>query len=466
MARPSKGDEFELTIKSIVFGGRGLGYFDDYVVFVRGGLPDQRLLVCLTKRCRKYGEARILSVLHDSPNGVIPQCNHFGICGGCSFQHFRYSAQVEQKIEQVLDIFRRIGQVKTPTLESVISAEKTYNYRNKMEFTFSNRRWLLEQDNGENVDFALGLHIPRRFDKILGINNCELQSSIANEILTVVRKTALEEKMTPYDIREHTGFLRNLIIRIGERTDEMMVNIVTAKEDTNLLVPLVNRIIEVHPSVTSIVNNITRRKAGVSYGEWEVLLYGRPNITDKLGGFTFEISANSFFQTNTVQAEKLYQLAQKFGDFQGNEVLYDLYSGIGSTSIFMAQYVEKVYGFEAANSAVEDAARNAVSNSVVNCRFFTANLDRFFRESSILSEIDSPDVILLDPPRAGIHPQLVTKISEMAPKKILYISCTPSTQARDVDLLSSEGFSLKKLGMVDMFPHTPHIETVVLMEEN
>lgn len=466
MARPSKGDEFELTIKSIVFGGRGLGYFDDYVVFVRGGLPDQRLLVCLTKRCRKYGEARILSVLHDSPNGVIPQCNHFGICGGCSFQHFRYSAQVEQKIEQVLDIFRRIGQVKTPTLESVISAEKTYNYRNKMEFTFSNRRWLLEQDNGENVDFALGLHIPRRFDKILEINNCELQSSIANEILTVVRKTALEEKMTPYDIREHTGFLRNLIIRIGERTDEMMVNIVTAKEDTNLLVPLVNRIIEVHPSVTSIVNNITRRKAGVSYGEWEVLLYGRPNITDKLGGFTFEISANSFFQTNTVQAEKLYQLAQKFGDFQGNEVLYDLYSGIGSTSIFMAQYVEKVYGFEGANSAVEDAVRNAVSNSVVNCRFFTANLDRFFRESSILSEIDSPDVVLLDPPRAGIHPKLVTKISEMAPKKILYISCNPSTQARDVDLLSSEGFSLKKLGMVDMFPHTPNIETVVLMEEN
>ena len=464
-----KGDEFELEIKSLAFGGKGVGHIQNYVVFVKGGIPGQRLLVSLTKRRNSYGEGRIISVLNDSQHSVNAPCKHFPTCGGCSFQHFDYKGQVDQKRKQVLDIFRRIGNIEKPNIEIIIPADEIYNYRNKMEFSFSNRKWVLEHeiDNiNEKDDFALGLHIPKRFDKILDIDLCEIQKPIGNKILNTVRESAREIGLKPYDIRMHSGFLRNLIIRVGERTDEVMVNIVTSFEDTKKLTPIVEKIKEIHPSITSIVNNVNRRKSGVSYGEWEILLYGRPTISDKLGDFKFEISANSFFQTNTLQAEKLYQLAKDFIDFKGDEILCDFYCGTGSTSIFMAKSVKKVYGFEAVRPAIEDAVRNAVSNATTNCQFFEANLDKFFRQSSMLSEIDLPDVVLLDPPRPGMHPKFVRDLSKMAPEKILYISCNPTTQARDIELLVNEGFSLVKLGIVDMFPHTPHIETVCLLIKN
>ena len=465
MTRPNKGDEYELTIESLAFGGKGVAHLDDYAIFVRGAIPKQKVMARITKRRRGYAEARVLEVLEESPESVKAPCEHFPTCGGCSFQHLNYNVQIKQKKEQVLDLFRRIGHIDYPALETVIPADEQYHYRNKMEFSFSNRRWILEEEEeGAEADFALGLHIPGRYDKILDIDLCEIQKPIGNRILTTVREVSREAGMAPYDIREHTGFLRNLIIRVGERTDDVMVNIVTSREETELLAPLVKRLKSDHPEITSIVNNITRRKAGVSYGEWEVLLHGSPTITERLGDFTFEVSANSFFQTNTTQGENLYKLALQFGDFQGNEVLYDLYCGTGSTSIFMAPHVEKVYGFEAVPPAVEDAVRNGVSNSIINCRFFVANLDRFFRQSSISKEIEPPDALLLDPPRAGMHPKLVSDVARMMPKKIVYISCNPSTQARDVALLEGEGYGLQKLGMVDMFPHTPHIETVALLQ--
>ncbi len=462
--RPKKGDELELTVESLAFGGKGVAHLNGYVIFIKGALPDQKVLARLTKRRNGYGEAKTLEILKETPSYITSKCDHFPTCGGCSFQDFDYYAQIEQKKAQVIDIFRRIGHMDKPKLHQVVPAEEIFHYRNKMEFSFSNRRWVLpEEEENAEADFALGLHIPGRFDKILDISTCWIQKPVANEILNTVRNVAQKTGLTPYDIREHSGYLRHLIIRLGERTDEVMVNIVTSREEKELLEPIVEGIKKVHPSVTSIVNNITRRRAGVSYGEWEVLLHGRPTITERLGDFTFEISANSFFQTNSAQGEKLYKIARDFAEFRGDEILYDLYCGTGSTSIFMAQQVKQVYGFEVVPPAVEDAVRNAVSNGIINCRFFPANLDKFFRKSSILSEIEPPDIVLLDPPRAGMHPKLVNDVVDMSPEKIVYISCNPSTQARDVALLSEKGFKLKNLAMVDMFPHTPHIETVALL---
>ena len=462
--RPKKGDELELTVESLAFGGKGVAHLNGYVIFIKGALPDQKVLARLTKRRNGYGEAKTLEILKETPSYITSKCDHFPTCGGCSFQDFDYYAQIEQKKAQVIDLFRRIGHMDKPKLNQVVPAEEIFHYRNKMEFSFSNRRWVLpEEEENAEADFALGLHIPGRFDKILDISTCWIQKPIANEILNTVRNVAQKTGLTPYDIREHSGYLRHLIIRLGERTDEVMVNIVTSREEKELLEPIVEGIKKVHPSVTSIVNNITRRRAGVSYGEWEVLLHGRPTITERLGDFTFEISANSFFQTNSVQGEKLYKIARDFAEFRGDEILYDLYCGTGSTSIFMAQQVKQVYGFEVVPPAVEDAVRNAVSNGIINCRFFPANLDKFFRKSSILSEIEPPDIVFLDPPRAGMHPKLVNDVVDMSPEKIVYISCNPSTQARDVALLSEKGFKLKNLAMVDMFPHTPHIETVALL---
>ena len=467
MTRPNKGDEFQVTVESLAFGGKGVAHLEDYAVFISGAIPNQKVKARITKRRRGYAEARILEILKESPQSIDARCGHFPTCGGCSFQHLDYDVQIEQKREQVLDLFRRIGHIDNPTLETVLPSEEQYHYRNKMEFSFSNRRWILEEEKeGAEADFALGLHIPGRYDKILDIDLCEIQKPIGNKILRTIRKVSRDAGLAPYDIREHTGFLRNLIIRVGERTDDVMVNIVTSREETDLLSPLVNRLKKDHPEITSIMNNITRRKAGVSYGEWEVLLHGSPTITEMLGEFTFEISAISFFQTITVQGEKLYNLALQFGGFRGNDVLYDLYCGTGSTSIFMAPHVSKVYGFEAVPPAVEDAVRNTVSNSITNCRFFVANLDRFFRQSSITKEIKPPDAVLIDPPRAGMHPKLVTDVGKMEPKKIVYISCNPSTQARDVALFKNEGYSLQRLGLVDMFPHTPHIETVALLQRD
>lgn len=462
--RPKKGDELELTVESLAFGGKGVAHLNGYVIFIKGALPDQKVLARLTKRRNGYGEAKTLEILKETPSYITSKCDHFPTCGGCSFQDFDYYAQIEQKKAQVIDIFRRIGHMDKPKLNQVVPAEEIFHYRNKMEFSFSNRRWVLpEEEENAEADFALGLHIPGRFDKILDISTCWIQKPVANEILNTVRNVAQKTGLAPYDIREHSGYLRHLIIRLGERTDEVMVNIVTSREEKELLEPIVEGIKKVHPSVTSIVNNITRRRAGVSYGEWEVLLHGRPTITERLGDFTFEISANSFFQTNSVQGEKLYKIARDFAEFRGDEILYDLYCGTGSTSIFMAQQVKQVYGFEVVPPAVEDAVRNAVSNGIINCRFFPANLDKFFRKSSILSEIEPPDIVFLDPPRAGMHPKLVNDVVDMSPEKIVYISCNPSTQARDVALLSEKGFKLKNLAMVDMFPHTPHIETVALL---
>ena len=443
---PKKGDEFELTVNSLAYGGKGFGKADNIAVFVKNGIPGQKLLVRAIRKRRNYLEAVPVKTIEESPFYTPPKCDHFSVCGGCTFQHLDYEQQIEQKKDQVIEIYQRIGGFNDVKLDNVIPADNQFHYRNKMEFTFSNCRWILtEEPEGVDSSFALGLHIPGRYDKILNIDSCWIQKPVGNDILQTVKIEVMKFGLLPYDVRNHTGFLRNLIIRIGERTNELMVNIVTSKEDPELLNPINEKLIKMHPEITSIINNITSRRAGVSIGEKEVLVYGKPRIHEKLGEYIFEISSNSFFQTNTTQAEKLYNLALEYGGFKGDEILYDLFCGTGSTSIFMSSQVKKVYGFELVQSAVEDAARNAAANGIDNCRFIEANLDHYFRTTSILKELEKPDVVLLDPPRAGLHKKLVKDVIQLNPQKIVYISCNPATQARDAALFCEEEYVLEKL---------------------
>ncbi len=453
----------ELTIESLAYGGKGIARIDDFVIFVKNALPGQTVRALVYRKKKGYAEARPLEILEESPFAVDPVCEHFPVCGGCTVQQLDYTQQVEQKRRQVEDIYQRLAGIPDVTVDEIIPAERIFHYRNKMEFTFSNRRWVLPEEPDEaDRDFALGLHIPKRFDKILDIDACHIQPPLGNEILNLVRRVSRENGLKPYDVKTHIGFLRHLVLRFGINTGDVMVNIVTAYENPDLLQPLVKALTTEFPQVTSIINNVNTRKADIAFGEWGLLLHGKPMIEEKIGDLTFEISANSFFQTNTRQGLELYRTVLEDAGLTGKEIVYDLYCGTGSIALFVASAAKSVYGFEMIASAVEDAERNAVSNGVTNCRFTKANLDTFFRQPERYTKFPRPDVIIVDPPRAGIHRSLVNRLPKLSPARLVYVSCNPATQARDVQSIVKMGYRLVRLTMVDMFPHTPHIETVAL----
>ena len=455
-----KGDELELTIESLAYGGKGVARVDDFVIFVKNAIPGQKVRALLYRKKKGFGEARPLEVLSESKHAVDPRCNHFLTCGGCKVQQLDYDEQVEQKRQQVENIFRRQAGIEDFEIDGVVPADQVFNYRNKMEFTFSNNRWVLndEPENAER-DFALGMHIPKRWDKILNIDECHIQPQLGNEIINKVRSLAKELNLKPYDQKTHNGFLRYLLMRFGQNTGDVLVNLVTSYENSDLLQPMVNGLIESFPQITTIVNNINTRKSDVSFGEYELHLHGKPTLEEKIGDLTFEISANSFFQTNTGMAEKLYQTALDGAELSGKEVVFDLYCGTGSISLFLAQKAKEVHGFEVIVSSVEDATRNAIRNGIGNAKFHVANLDNFFK-FGVGKKYPKPDLVVVDPPRAGMHKFMTNYLPKFEAKKIVYISCNPTTQARDTEILQMKGYALKRLTMVDMFPHTPHIETV------
>lgn len=462
-----KGQEIELTIDSLAYGGRGVSKVDGYVIFVKNSIPGQKVKALIYRKKKGYAEARPLEVLEESPHIVSAPCEHFAYCGGCTFQQLDYAEQVHQKKQLVEDLFRRQAGIADFAIDEVIPAEKQFNYRNKMEFSFSNRRWTLPDEGDETErSFALGLHVPRRYDKILDINSCHIQPELGNEILNTVKTKARELKLKPYDVKTHIGFLRHLVMRFGHYTGDIMVNLVTSYENPELIQPLADHIHETFPQVTSIINNINTRKADIAFGEFETLLYGNPTITEKMGDLTFEISANSFFQTNTKQGANLYQAVLEGAKLTGKENVYDLYCGTGSISLFLAKNAKEVHGFELITSSIEDATRNAMTNLITNVRFHKANLDFFFKKGKSHKGLPAPDVIVIDPPRAGMHKDMVNALPRFDAKRLVYVSCNPTTQSRDVALLIENGYGLKKLTMVDMFPHTPHIETVGILEKN
>ena len=455
-----KGQELILKIDSLAYGGKGVSRVDDFVIFVKNAIPGQKVRALLYKKRKGFGEARPLEILSESKHAVGPRCDHFPTCGGCKFQQLDYVEQVVQKKQQIENIFRRQAGITNFELDEIISADKIFHYRNKMEFTFSNNRWVLpEEPENVNRDFALGMHIPERWDKILNIDRCYIMPELGNEILIKVKSLVQELALQPYNQKTHNGFLRYLMMRFGVNTGDLLVNLVTAYENTDLLNPLVDKLTKAFPQITTIVNNINTRKADVAFGEYELHLHGKPALEEKLGKLTFEISANSFFQTNTLMAEKLYQTALKGAHLTGEEVVFDLYCGTGSISLFLAQKAKEVHGFEVIVSAVEDATRNAVRNGIGNVKFHVANLDNFFKFGKI-KKYPKPDVVVVDPPRAGMHKSMTSYLPRFEAEKIVYVSCNPTTQARDTEILQRKGYSLKRLTMVDMFPHTPHVETV------
>ncbi len=468
-----KGAEIELDIESLAFGAKGVSRLNGYVIFVEDALPGQRVRAQIFKKKKGYADARPLAVIQQSPHFVEPRCRHFAECGGCLLQNLDYDTQLLSKQQQVKELLEHIGGLAVPPVSPVIGSPQIFFYRNKMEFSFSRQRWLTREEVASKdikhaKDFALGLHTRNRYDKTLRIDECHLQSPLSNQILAVAREFTEKHALLPYTTAGHTGFWRFLVIREGKKTNETMVNIVTAEVagGREAARQLAEKLLAEIPQLTTIVHNINRSKAQIAVGEEELVLHGPGYIRERIGPFVFQISANSFFQTNTEGAEKLYTVARDFAALTGDETVYDLYCGAGTISIFISRHAKQVVGFEIVPQAIHDAGVNCRLNNVTNCSFLLGDLKDELAQTPILTRRwGKPQVVIIDPPRAGMHPKVVQKIIELSPRRIVYVSCNPSTFSRDVKELSVQGYALTKAQPVDMFPHTSHIEVVGVLEK-
>jgi 23S rRNA (uracil1939-C5)-methyltransferase len=464
-----KGQEIELSIESLAFGAKGVAKTDNFVVFVNGALPGETVLAKIRKKQKNHAEAQLVKVLQKSPFYVEPVCSHFGECGGCSIQHLDYEKQLEYKTDQVGDVLRKLGGLSGFELLPTIPSPNIFNYRNKMEFSFSRDRWITQQEisSGETIERSfcfLGMHAKGFFEKVVDLQECHLVNPIASEILKEVRAIAKESELEVYTTKDHTGFWRFLVIRSCQNTNDLMVNIVTHSYNEEIAHLLKERLISKFPSITSLLYSTTTNKANVAFSEEEHLLAGNRTIFEKLGDYKFEISANSFFQTNSKQAEQLYDVVKEYADFDGSENVYDLYCGAGTISLYISKYANKVVGFEAIDSAVKDARRNAELNKVKNCQFVRGDLRDQLTDIKMATRLyGRPDVMIIDPPRAGMHPKTVKTILRLKPEKIVHVSCNPATLARDLKELCAEFYKLVKVQPVDMFPHTAHVEVVALL---
>jgi 23S rRNA (uracil1939-C5)-methyltransferase len=446
MAKPRRGDTLELTIEDLAFGGEGVGRADGYVIFVRGGLPGDRLRVRLFEARGRFGRAAIEEVLTPSPDRVEAPCPYFGQCGGCRLQHLAYPAQLAFKEKQVRDCLQRLGGLGEFELRPILPAPEPYGYRNKMEFTVA------------HTPPAIGLHAAERYDVVLDIERCLLQSETMNALLDEFRRQVRERALSVYDPETERGLLRFVMMREGRRTGEAMVNVVGAAPDVETLAPVADALHARVPAAASVVLNVNAKKASVAVGSEEHLLLGRDHIRETLGPVTFQVSANSFFQTNTVQAERLFALVADACELDGSETLLDLYSGTGAISLLLARRVRAVYGIEVAAAAVADAIGNARANGIDNCTFLAGEVRHVLPE--LTRQGVKASVVVADPPRAGFHPKALAALAAMAPARIVYVSCNPSTLARDVGDLARHGYRLEWVQPVDMFPQTPHIEAV------
>ena len=465
-----KGDIVELQIEGLSGEGKTIARKEGMVYFVEHAVPGDTVRARLWKIKKNYCEAKTVEVVTPSPMRVQPKCKHFGVCGGCKWQDFSYEAQLDFKRKSVVDAFERIGGFAGVDVKPVIGCDEPYFYRNKMEFTFSRRRWLTGEEMGVDIDrvdeVAVGLHVPQRYDKVLNLDECWLQSEISSAILNTVREIARGWKLTVYSTKTHEGYLRHLVIRDSKRTGELMVNLVTTTDWPEAMQNMTGLLVKQFPQITTIVNNITDRKSMVAFGDSERVYHGSGVITDRIGKYTFRISANSFFQTNTLQAEKLYQTAKSLAQSKPTDVIYDLYSGTGTISIFVSDSAERVIGIEAVESSIADAGKNAEFNGISNCFFLQGDLkDRLTKDTGWFNDHPRPDIIITDPPRSGMHDKVVAEMVKLSPRRIVYVSCNPATQARDVKMLCDGGYTLKTVQPVDMFPHTDHIEAVALLEK-
>ncbi|HWR83567.1 MAG TPA: 23S rRNA (uracil(1939)-C(5))-methyltransferase RlmD [Candidatus Deferrimicrobium sp.] len=438
----------ELEVTDLAFDGKAVAHVDGKVIFLRGGLPGETVEAEIIRSHARYAEGVVRNILKASDMRVKPLCSHFGQCGGCTWQDLNYQQQLNFKRKQVIDCLERIGGLKDTNVHDSIGSAELYGYRNKMEFSFQ------ATDEG----FTVGLHSRGRFDDIFDLDKCYLQSDVANAIVHYLRDFVREERLPVYDVTRHIGYMRFLVIRQAKRTGHLMVNIVTNYGDMPGREKLVRGLTTTFPAITTIVHNQNGQKSNIATGEIERVLYGTGYIEERLFNSTFRIRSNSFFQTNSIQTETLYRTAfDMLNPSRGDRVL-DLYCGTGSIGILIAHYVNSVVGVEIVADAVRAARENAAVNRATNVTFHHGSVRDFLK--ALPAYKASYDVIIVDPPRAGMHPKELSGVIELRPKKLLYISCNPATFSRDAKEFVAHGYRLPQVKPIDMFPHTMHIELI------
>lgn len=454
-----------LEITGIAAEGKSLGRWNEMVVFVPFGAPGDVVDVQLTKKRHSFAEGKIVKMHTSSPMRVEPFCEHYGVCGGCKFQHIPYEEQLKYKQQQVEDALQRIAKVQLPAINPILGSANTCFYRNKLEFTFSNKSWLtreqLESDEQFDDRNALGFHIPNAFDKVLDINKCWLQDDVSNQIRNYIRLHAKEQGYSFFDLRANQGLMRTLMIRTSS-TGELMLVVVFGANDQTAINEMMQSIKEAFPQITSL-QYVVNLKCNDSLNDQEFVLFsGRDYIEEEMEGLKFRVGPKSFYQTNSAQAYELYKVARRMARLKGDELVYDLYTGTGTIANFVARQLRQVIGIEYVPEAIEDAKLNSRVNGIENTLFYAGDMKDILTDDFV-QQHGCPDVMIIDPPRAGMHEDVVKVILNAQPKRLVYVSCNPATQARDLAMLD-EKYSVEEVQPVDMFPHTQHVENVVALQ--
>lgn len=452
----------DVLIENVAAEGKAVAHVDGCVLFVEFAVPGDVVDVRVIKKKKNYLEGRIIRIVKPSEKRLEPFCEHFGVCGGCKWQPLPYEMQLEAKRQQVYDQLVRIGHLEVPEILPTLGSEKTVEYRNKLEFSASDKRWLSAEEMETETEFTpgLGFHVGKFFDKVLDINRCHLQPEPSNAIRLFIRKYALEHGIPFYNLRENHGILRNIFVRTTERGEVMLI--VCFGGEFPGMNDMLDAIADGFPQIKSLYY-IVNAKVNDSIADQDCILYkGEEAIYEEMEGLKFKIGPKSFYQTNTLQAYNLYKVARGFAELQGNEVVYDLYTGTGTIAQFVSAGASRVIGIEYVPEAIDDAKVNAAGNGITNCEFFAGDMkdvlnDRFIEEHG------KPDVMIVDPPRAGMHPDVVKTILNAAPRRIVYVSCNPASQARDLAMMSGR-YKITAVQPVDMFPHTQHVENVCRLE--
>lgn len=464
MNKVAKQKFFEdVRIIDIAEEGKGVGKTDDFVLFVDKAIPGDVADVQVYKSKKNFGEGRIVALKQPSEYRVEPFCEHFGTCGGCKWQHMDYTGQLKFKQKSVADALGRIAKIDVDGIMDIVPSPEDRYYRNKLEYTFSDKRWLYDGENKEDETLnmnALGFHIPGRFDKILDVKHCYLQAEPSNTLRNSIRDFVIAQGYSFYNLRNHEGALRNLIVRTSS-TGEVMVIVVFAYVSEEEINKLMNFIDAGFPEITSLLYIINQKKNDTIFDQDVIAFKGPEYIHEEMNAIKFRIGPKSFYQTNSIQALRLYEITRDFAGFKGDELVYDLYTGAGTIANFIAGHVKEVVGVEYVPTAIEDAKVNSAINNITNTKFYAGDMKDVL-VADFVAEHGKPDVIITDPPRAGMHPDVVNRLMEIEAPKIVYVSCNAATQARDL-LVLKEKYDTVKIQPVDMFPHTQHVENVVLL---
>ncbi len=461
-----KAEFKNVKISGFAAEGKAICRIEDMVVFLNHAAPGDIVDIIIVKARRNYLEGAVTKIHQKSEFREDSFCEHFGVCGGCKWQHLKYEKQLEFKQQQVIDSIERIGKIPSSEFQilPIAGSKNTTYYRNKLEYTFTNYRWLesadmLNQESGIEMN-GLGFHVPGFYDKVMNINKCYLQPEPSNKIRLWLKDYSLKNKLEFYDLRRHTGWIKNVIIRNNNKGD-FMVNLIVSNENSEVLNALLSSLQKEFPEISSLFYTVNPKTNPSISDLSPVLFYGKPYLDECMDNIHFNIGPTSFYQTNSDQAFVLYSIARDFANLKGEEIVYDLYTGTGTIACFVASKSKKVIGIEYVEEAVAHARENSANNNITNTSFYAGDMSKILT-ANFIKENGKPDVIITDPPRAGMHPDVVNQINMSGAKKIVYVSCNPATQARDIELLS-EKYKLEKIQAVDMFPHTHHVESVALL---